>query len=70
MHGQHPAAVIRPRLSFSNIVGLLLGYHVHAGATLLPWPTETALAGTVGHCDGVTGAFTLEHLHRLKGPAR
>ena len=64
MHGQHPAAPIGPRIICSNIVivGLLLGDHVRAGATLLPWPIEMACVIAVGHRDEVTQAFTLEQM--------
>ena len=48
---------------FRKLLGLFLGNHDRAGATSLEWPTETALVVAVGHCNGVTQAFTLEQFH-------
>ena len=45
---------------FGRLLGLLLGDHALAGATPSKWPTETALAVTVGHHNGVTQTFTLK----------
>ena len=56
IHGRHPEPAIGPRIMFSNVVGLLLGNHASAGATPPTWPTETALAVAVGHCNEVAQA--------------
>ena len=45
----------------------ILGDHSRAGANPSKWATETALVITVGHCNGVVRAFTLEQMHRGKG---
>ena len=67
MHGQHPKPAIGLCIIFINIVGLLLGDHACTSATPLSRPTEKALAVAVGHCDGVTQAFTLQKMHQGKG---
>ena len=36
MHGQHPVATIGPRITFSNVVGLILGDHACVGVMALP----------------------------------
>ena len=56
MHGRHPATAIGRSTIFNTVLGLLLGDHARAGATSSKWPTETAVAVAVGHCNDVAQA--------------
>ena len=49
MYGRHSWAAKDPSIKFGDVVGLLLGVHVLAGATPLPRPTEITFAFAVGH---------------------
>ena len=47
---------------FTNVVGLLLGNHTHAGVTSSNLPTEMYRVVAAGHCYCVEQALNLEQL--------
>ena len=63
MHGQHPSTAEGLYIIFGCVLQALLAEHAHSSATPPKWPTETALAIAVGHCNSVAQTLTLKQMH-------